>query len=75
MTDKGICIAAASPNFSNLEVLNLNNSMKKKNNRITDESLHELAYSKYIKKLKVLELRNTDITSKGITSLSMTLCT
>jgi hypothetical protein len=54
-------------------VLNLNNSIKKKNNLITDESLHAIAYSKYIKKLKTLELRNTDITGKGINSLSMTL--
>lgn len=73
VTDEGVGSLCESENSEKLEVLNLNNSMKKKNNIITDQALESIAYSKYMKKLKGLELRNTDVTSKGINSLSVSL--
>lgn len=47
--------------------------MKKKNNLITDESLRSLSFAKEMISLKKLEMRNTDITSKGINTLSVSL--
>lgn len=51
----------------------MNNSINKKNNIVSDLALESIAFSKYVKKLKVLELRNTDITSKGINTMSVSL--
>ena len=51
----------------------MNNSIKQKNNNITDKSLSSIAFSRYLTNLKTLELRNTDITAKGIKTLSVSL--
>ena len=47
--------------------------MKQNNNAISDRSLASIGLSKYLVSLKILELRHTDITAKGIKSLSVSL--
>ena len=59
--------------MSNLVHLSLNNSMKQNNNAISDRSLASIGLSKYLINLKILELRHTDITAKGVKSLSVSL--
>ena len=73
ITDDGIQPLCDSPNCSKIEILNLNNSITQKNNIITDETLKSLAYAKEMSNLKVLELRNTEVSSKGIKNLSVSL--
>lgn len=46
--------------------------MKQSNNIITDKTLASISLSKYMVNLKILELRNTDVTARGIKSLSIT---
>ena len=59
--------------MNKLTHLNLNNSMKQKNNVITDKSLASIGLTKYMVNLKELELRHTDITARGIKSLAVSL--
>lgn len=73
ITDDGVAVLCDSPNCKKIENLILNNSMGKKNNQITDEACKHLTYAKEMNKIKVLELRNTDVTSEGINSLSISL--
>lgn len=51
----------------------MNNSIKQKNNQIGDKSLSSIAFSRHLTNLKTLELRNTDITAKGLKTLSVSL--
>ena len=53
--------------------LSLNNSIKQVNNNISDRSLTSIGLSKYMISIKTLELRNTDITAKGLKTLAVSL--
>ena len=60
-----------SENLSCLVHLSLNNSIKQNNNVISDRSLGSIGLLSHLVQLKVLELRHTDITAKGIKSLAV----
>jgi Ran GTPase-activating protein (RanGAP) involved in mRNA processing and transport len=73
ISDIGVDELAESENSLSLQTLVLNNSIKQKNNQITDKSLSSIAFSKYLINLRVLELRNTDITAKGLKTLAVSM--
>jgi hypothetical protein len=71
--DIGVDELSESENSLSLSTLVLNNSIKQKNNQITDKSLSSIAFSKYLINLTTLELRNTDITAKGLKTLAVSM--
>ena len=71
--DIGVDELAESENSLALETLLLNNSIKQRNNSISDKALSSIAFSKYLVNLKTLELRNTDVTAKGLKTLSVSM--
>jgi 23S rRNA pseudoU1915 N3-methylase RlmH len=73
ISDIGVDELSESENSLSLETLVLNNSIKQKNNLITDKSLSSIAFSKYLINLKTLEMRNLDITPKGLKTLSVSM--
>lgn len=71
ISDQGLDELSESENISSLIHLNLNNSIKQQNNIITDKALTSIGLSKFMANIRHLELRNTDITAKGIKTLSV----
>jgi hypothetical protein len=71
--DIGVDELSESENSLALQTLVLNNSIKQKNNQITDKALSSIAFSKYLINLTTLELRNTDITPKGLKTLAVSM--
>lgn len=69
--DQGVDVLSESENSSSLERLNLNNSIKQKNNAITDKSLTSLALSKYLINLRIFELRNSEVSAKGLKTFAV----
>ena len=47
--------------------------MKQSNNIISDKTLTSIGLSKHMMKIKILELRNTDITAKGVKTLAVSM--
>jgi hypothetical protein len=73
VSDIGVDELSESENSLSLQTLVLNNSIKEKNNEITDKALSSIAFSKYLINLRTLELRNTDITPKGLKTLAVSM--
>lgn len=70
ITDQGVILLCTSENSTQLQDLNLSNSVGKQNNIISDVSLKEMSGSKTIRNLRVLNLKATLITSQGIKTLA-----
>ena len=66
ISDKGIHFLLESRNILDLEELDISDHTLRKNEHITDVSLKAMAYSHYLRSLKILNLRSTMIASKGL---------
>lgn len=66
ITDKGIQYLMDSRNILELEEFDVSEHARKKNTFITDLTLNTMAYSHFLKSLKILNLRSTNIGTKGL---------
>jgi len=66
VTDKGLQMLLDSRNILELEELDVSEHILKKNEGVGDLTLKTMAFSHYLRSLKVLNLRSTNVASQGL---------
>lgn len=69
VTDKGLQALIVSKNVLELEELDVSEHILKRNEGIGDQTLRAMAFSNYLRNIRVLNLRSTGVSSKGLIEL------